>query len=582
MIESLSSPEKNGSILWFPRELKTSGQPESPDYAQACDEVTLNGGKTGSVARLQGYQSSGNQAGTGDASSIPEGAGILQAKWLQNSIIGLFVGLTLMGAAGCGSWHNAHPDGGEKNAVERVVPGKAGESGGIEGEAPSPAVTAPSTQFDIEYEIARLKHNGEIAGHLFETIVSSPGAEPHTTAGIKPLTVNTLPLNVITIQVPVKEGQRRDGPDQAPPLLESRAEQMFSRLADLRTKYIAGDFSTGQEPLILVMGGDHSIAAGTLPAYRALFPDASVVWVDAHGDINTFETSPSKNPHGMPVAVAVGRQDEPLKEAYGFVTPRVQQDNVAYWGLRDLDPGEVTYIAEHGPDTPHTSPTLINYSMEVINQLNQIGKSFESQAQEFSSQLGDSVVISFDVDGLDPQYTPSTGTPVKGGLTLQQSLYLMAKIQDHSRIKGMDVVEVNPLLGNNVDREKTLSCAGIVSAFPSLNRTILDIASKDGVDQAVKALTEYTTDMGMMKFENGRSYKVNHIVEMASVIVHNLGEKYEGFSSEQQAASIRKITSNLMTRRSEQDNPLFIPLLLGSLTEGLIGLTIASRRKEAA
>lgn len=579
MIGSLYSLDENRALPQFPAKLKLDSPlvNKDPNPPPINDDVILGSGGTVSPlmpATLQAGEGGGRPGAlnvSDQADDPPK-----HSKWLKRSMTGLFIGLTMVGATGCGTTYFAARPMNDNNRVERVLP----ENQGTPGET---GLTAPATtQFDIDFEIARLKQNGQIARHLYETIVSSPQEGPHTTTGIKPLTVGKLPGNVIAIQVPVKEGQRKDGPDLAPALLNDRARETFSLLSVLRARYFQEIPLREAEPAILVFGGDHSIAAGTLPAYKTLFPDASAIWFDSHGDINTWETSPSKNPHGMPVAVAVGRQDEPLRDAYGFVTPDVQQTNVSYWGLRDLDPGEVTYIAGHGPDAIHIAPDLQNYSMEVINQLNAQGKSFESLAQEFSSRLGDHVVISFDVDNLDPTYTPSTGTPVKGGMTLMQSLYVVAKVQDRAQIDGMDVVEVNPLLGEEADREKTLSCAGIVSIFPSLNRTIVDIAASQGVYPAVDALTEFTTQMGTMSFEEGRAYKVSHMVEMASVIVHNLGEKYPEFDQEAQRHAIETITSNLMTRRGEQNNPLFIPSLIGSLSTGMIGLALMTRKRQEA
>ena len=268
----------------------------------------------------------------------------------------------------------------------------------------------------------------------------------------------------------------------------------------------------------------HWRASGTLPAYKQRYPDASVVWFDAHADINSWTTSITKNPHGMPVAVGVGRHDKQLHEAYGFVQPELYQPEINYWGLRDLDPGEVSYLAEHSPEIPHFQPTLANYNMDVIHQAVEQNR-FEQLVDEFTDRLPENTVISFDVDGLDPSYTPATGTAVPGGVTLTQSLRLLSEIQHKSHVRGMDMVEVNPKLSDAAGQHSTLSCAGLVAQFLPLNETLLQIAVERGAEEANRALGDYCQQLGQMSFEQGRKFQPEHIDELATVVRGNIEEK---------------------------------------------------------
>lgn len=372
-------------------------------------------------------------------------------------------------------------------------------------------------------DLARLSTNGQIARHIFSTITDLSLGQ-HASAGLPTLTVTRIPMNTVTVAVPVKEGQKKDGVQTAPPLLESRVEKTFGKIAELKERYLGKGEQQLDDPFVLVMGGDHSLASGTLPAYKQRYPDASVVWFDAHADINSWTTSITKNPHGMPVAVGVGRHDKQLQEAYSFVQPELYQPEINYWGLRDLDPGEVSYLAEHSPEISHFQPTLANYNMDVIHQAVQENK-FEQLVDEFTNRLPENTVISFDVDGLDPSYTPATGTAVPGGVTLTQSLRLLSEIQEKSRVRGMDMVEVNPKLSDTAGQDSTLSCAGLVAQFLPLNETILDIAEERGAEQARQALDDYCQQLGQMSFEEGRTFQSEHIAEFAAVVRGNIQEQ---------------------------------------------------------
>ncbi|KAF3914876.1 Arginase-1 [Dactylellina cionopaga] len=190
--------------------------------------------------------------------------------------------------------------------------------------------------------------------------------------------------------------------------------------------------------LVLTLGGDHSIAIGSISGVarairERLDKPLAVIWVDAHADINTFQTSGSGNVHGMPVAFLTGlcKHDifEWLKEEH-----LIPADKLVYIGLRDVDSGEKKILREN---------KIKAYSMHDIDR-HGIGKVVD-MALEY---IGDDTPIhlSFDVDALDPAHAPSTGTPVRGGLTLREGDFICEAIHQTGRLVGMDLVEVNPMI----------------------------------------------------------------------------------------------------------------------------------------
>ncbi|EPS44743.1 hypothetical protein H072_1252 [Dactylellina haptotyla CBS 200.50] len=193
-----------------------------------------------------------------------------------------------------------------------------------------------------------------------------------------------------------------------------------------------------QGRLVLTLGGDHSIAIGSISGVarairERLNKPLAVIWVDAHADINTFETSPSGNVHGMPVAFLAGLCQHDvfgwLKEEY-----RIPADKLVYIGLRDVDRGEKKILRENN---------IKAFSMHDIDR-HGIGKVVD-MALEY---IGDDIPIhlSFDVDACDPVHAPSTGTPVRGGLTLREGDFICEAVHATGKLVGMDLVEVNPMI----------------------------------------------------------------------------------------------------------------------------------------
>ncbi|HWR29238.1 MAG TPA: arginase [Negativicutes bacterium] len=195
---------------------------------------------------------------------------------------------------------------------------------------------------------------------------------------------------------------------------------------------VSTQMDLGRFPLIL--GGDHSIAIGTLAGVRQRTKKLGVVWFDAHGDINTPETSPSGNIHGMPVAISLGFGHERLT-AIGGPDTRVNAKNFVQIGIRDLDPGEKTRLREQG---------VTVFTMHEIDLLG-MAKVME-EAIRIASDGTDSVHVSFDMDVMDPLHAPGVGTPVVGGITYRESHLAMEMLSAANIVGSAEFVEVNTVL----------------------------------------------------------------------------------------------------------------------------------------
>lgn len=213
--------------------------------------------------------------------------------------------------------------------------------------------------------------------------------------------------------------------------------------------------SLGALPIIL--GGDHSMAMGSIAGLQKKYQgNLGLLWVDAHGDFNTPETTLSGNIHGMPLSVIVGRGQEDLVNLGPF--PGVREENTVLFGVRDLDPEEKKLLAQ--------SKATVFTIRDIIQK--GLYNCFE-QALTIVTKGVDFFHLSFDMDSIDPQYAPGTGTPVIGGLTDREVLYLMERVYETGQLASMDLVEVNPALdvGNRTARlavELILRAMGKVTA----------------------------------------------------------------------------------------------------------------------
>jgi len=201
--------------------------------------------------------------------------------------------------------------------------------------------------------------------------------------------------------------------------------------------------SNGRFPL--VFGGDHSIAIGTIAGLAKHYSNMGVIWYDAHGDLNTGETSPSGNIHGMPLAVSLGIGDSTLT-AIGGEHAKIKPENIVIIGARSLDEGEKVLIKEKG---------IKVFTMHEIDRMGMAAVMEEAIAYLRERQT-DGVHLSLDLDGLDPHDAPGVGTPVLGGISYRESHLAMEMLEEANILTSAEFVEVNPILD---ERNKTATVA---------------------------------------------------------------------------------------------------------------------------
>jgi arginase len=235
--------------------------------------------------------------------------------------------------------------------------------------------------------------------------------------------------------------------DLSQPRPEAKNIRTLAKYAK-RLFHIAFDeMDAGRMPI--TVGGDHSIAIGTLAASLTMDDDIKVIWVDAHGDINTPKTTYTGHVHGMPVALAMGlvEEDECLQQFNWF--PRLKPENLSYIGLRDLDSGESEFIKQLN---------IQSFTAEDVAKLG-IHQVLDRVMKHLDPNGHSQFHLSFDVDALDPEFMPSTGTPVNNGLGLFDGREIIRRVSRTGRMLAFDFVEVNPTLGSAEDVELTKESA---------------------------------------------------------------------------------------------------------------------------
>lgn len=286
------------------------------------------------------------------------------------------------------------------------------------------------------------------------------------------------------IGMPMDLGQMRRGVDMGPsairyaginerlkPLFDrihdlgdipiGRPEVMVERETNLRNLDLVAEknerlaakvdeaIKSGSFPLVL--GGDHSIAIGTLAGVSKHYKNLGVIWYDAHGDLNTADTSPSGNIHGMPLAASLGLGHHSLTSIAGY-TPKVKPENVVLIGARALDAGEKALIKEKG---------IKVFTMHEIDRLGMA--TVMEETIHYLMEKTDGVHLSLDLDALDPVDAPGVGTPVIGGISFRESNLAMEMLAESGIITSAEFVEVNPILD---DKNKTASLAvGLMSSL---------------------------------------------------------------------------------------------------------------------
>jgi arginase len=210
----------------------------------------------------------------------------------------------------------------------------------------------------------------------------------------------------------------------------------------------------GQFPLVL--GGDHSVGAGTVAgvsnAFRKRGQKIGVIWIDAHADMNTPEISPSGNVHGMPLASCLGRGPHELTDIFGYA-PKMDARNTVLIGLRDVDAREGDVVRELG---------VVAFTMRDIDELG-LRKIME-QAIAAATDGTAGFHLSLDMDAVDPDEAPGVGTPVRGGMSYREAHLSMEMVCDSHKMLSMEVVEVNPVL-DSANRTALLGVELVMSAM---------------------------------------------------------------------------------------------------------------------
>lgn len=274
-------------------------------------------------------------------------------------------------------------------------------------------------------------------------------------------------LNISVIGVPIDFGQMRRGVDMGPSAIRyagaiERLQSIGHDVKDVGDVYVpnAADLevhpklrnlgavvegcsqlaelvknAVAEKSFPLILGGDHSIAIGTLAGLSETYKNLGVIWYDAHADMNTAETSPTGNIHGMPLAVAMGLGHEKLT-SIGGQGPKLNPANLVIIGARSVDEGERQLIKEKG---------IKVYSMHEIDRLGMTAVMNDALLYLRDRNV-DGLHLSLDLDGLDPIHTPGVGTPVPGGITYRESHLAMEMIQESNLLTSAEFVEVNPVL----------------------------------------------------------------------------------------------------------------------------------------
>jgi arginase len=296
-------------------------------------------------------------------------------------------------------------------------------------------------------------------------------------------------MQIDIIGVPIDLGADRRGVDMGPSAiryahLQNKLEGLgytvedegnvevpiaeMCKITDPRLKYIdcivpmarrvAGAVASSMQgkhfPLLL--GGDHSLSIGSIRG-AAKHKKLGVIWVDAHADFNTAETTPSGNIHGMSLAALAGLGDETLIQLWDEQVPVIDPKRIAIIGARDLDPGEKSNLREAGATV---------MGMEQIDRYGMV--SVVERAIERVSRDVDGIYLSLDMDALDPRHAPGVGTPVSAGLTQREAHLACELIAETGKLVGMELVEVNPIL----DVQNQTAALAVDFALSALGRRI--------------------------------------------------------------------------------------------------------------
>ncbi|MCC6463807.1 MAG: arginase [Planctomycetes bacterium] len=247
----------------------------------------------------------------------------------------------------------------------------------------------------------------------------------------------------------IRDVERAQNAPDAAPTIKGKANNLafVARACDAVHEHVKRIVRKGGFPVVI--GGDHSQAIGTIAGLAAAYkeeeaelaakgtPDEltlGIIWVDAHGDLNTPETTPSGNIHGMPLAVALGQGPRELTHIGGFA-PKVYPNDVVLVGLRDLDKQERQAILDSGVHA-FTMKDIDERGMAAVMR----------DAINLATRNTDYLHVSFDIDSVDPRVAPGTGTTVVGGLTYREAHLAMELMAESGALTSLEMVEVNPIL----------------------------------------------------------------------------------------------------------------------------------------
>ncbi|XP_077909956.1 arginase-2, mitochondrial isoform X2 [Halichoerus grypus] len=227
-------------------------------------------------------------------------------------------------------------------------------------------------------------------------------------------------------------------------------------LAEVVSRAVSSGYSC------VTVGGDHSLAIGTISGHARHCPDLCVIWVDAHADINTPLTTSSGNLHGQPVSFLLRELQDKVPQLPGFswIKPCISSPSIVYIGLRDVDPPEHFILKNYD---------IQYFSMRDIDRLG-IQKVME---QTFDLLIGKQrpIHLSFDIDAFDPTLAPATGTPVVGGLTYREGMYITEEIHNTGLLSALDLVEVNPQLAASEEEAKATASLAVDVIASSFGQT---------------------------------------------------------------------------------------------------------------
>ncbi|XP_053289987.1 arginase-2, mitochondrial [Pleuronectes platessa] len=239
----------------------------------------------------------------------------------------------------------------------------------------------------------------------------------------------------------------------------------FPRSVGAANKMLSGAASraVGAGHTLVMLGGDHSLAIGSVSGHAQQCPDLCLIWVDAHADINTPMTSPSGNLHGQPVSFMLKELTDKIPAIPGFswMKPFLSSRDLVYIGLRDVDPGERNILKDLG---------IQYFTMRDIDRMG-IQRVMEMTFDHLMARKQRPIHLSFDIDAFDPSLAPATGTPVNGGLTYREGMYITEEIHNTGLLSAMDLVEVNPVLGANREAVEATASLAVNVIASSLGQT---------------------------------------------------------------------------------------------------------------